>query len=208
MTRVGLVDIGLSNLGSITSALSELGADITSVYSSSDLSSVDRLIFPGVGSFNEAMERLDECGLTTGIRKVAEDGMPILGVCLGMQLLASRGEEGGGRPGLGLISGEVRPLPRFSENHRVPHVGWNGVSREREHALLRRIPSGADFYFVHGFFFTGTNSSVVVGVTEHGIQFPSVIAKDNVAGVQFHPEKSQKAGSRLIENFLSWGPEC
>jgi glutamine amidotransferase len=202
-TRVGIVDIGIANLGSLYRSLVDIVESVSLVKGPEDLTSIDRLILPGVGSFPEAMKRLRYFELETAIRQFVElDEKPLLGICLGMQLLATIGEEFEETRGLGLIEGRVRKLAAH-ESVRIPHVGWNSVKFLRQSHLLRGIPDNQDFYFIHSFLFVPSDRRATTAVTVHGEQFTSVVQKDNIAGVQFHPEKSSAMGQRLLLNFCS-----
>jgi len=207
MIRVGVVDIGISNLGSLIGALARLEAVPNRVETASDLIGVNHLIMPGVGTFEGGITRLAAAGLLDPIKEYAQKGKALLGICLGMQLLADTGKEGGEIRGLGLVNGTVGMM-NPSEGIRIPHIGWNSVENIGSHALLSGISEGADFYFVHGYSFSGVPESSVQATTNHGSTFPSVVSKGSVLGVQFHPEKSQKNGLRLLSNFLEWNPTC
>lgn len=199
---IGIVDIGLCNLRSVEKAVYSRGGDSVFVDAPSKLEGVERLILPGVGSFRAASERLRATGLADAIVKFAAE-KPILGICLGMQLLAGWGDEHGGSPGLGLIPGRVHrldPGPAL----RVPHIGWNSVQLTRGHPLFAKIKPQRDFYFVHSFHIVPDNASDVLATTEHGSPFVSAVARGKVVGVQFHPEKSQANGMRVVEAFLDW----
>lgn len=205
-TTVGIVDVGIANLGSIERTLRETADDVVIVKETRQLSDVDRLVLPGVGAFPIAMSRLSDAGLDSGIRDLAVDRrLPVLGICLGMQLLASVGEEHGTTPGLDLISGRVR---RFGDSHgsRIPHVGWNSVDLEAPSPLFNDIPTGMDFYFVHSFVFEVGDQLSRVASSTNGERFSAVVQKNNVLGVQFHPEKSSRIGRRLLRNFCEWSP--
>lgn len=204
---IGIVDIGIGNLGSLRHSVYSQGWDSVSVSSPDDLEQVTHLILPGVGAFSAAMTRLNAAGLIDPIRQFAKDGYPILGICLGMQLLADRGSEGGDIPGLGLVMGSVEPIAP-QPGLRLPHVGWNEAHQLQRHPVLRSIRDDVDFYFVHGYRFIATDSRTVLAETEYGERFPSIVGKANVIGFQFHPEKSQANGLRLIDNFCAWNGKC
>lgn len=158
---------------------------------------------PGVGSFTDAMTNLCDRGWIPGIKRAAlEEGLPFLGICLGMQLLAEQGLEGGSTEGLGLIPGTIRRLAPKEPGTRIPHVGWNEVRQQSPHPLFAGIPDGTDFYFVHSYHFEPTESTDMVTTTPYCDQFVSTVARGRVYGVQFHPEKSSKLGLRLLKNFL------
>ena len=202
MNCVAVVDHGLCNLDSIRRALEECGASVTVTDDPADLDVVDRVVLPGVGAFGDAMENLREKGLDESIRGVVADGVPLLGICLGMQLLADVGHEGQRVPGLAVLPGEVVRLEPTSRDRRVPHIGWNEVHEQRPSTLLRGIAPDADFYFVHSYHVRCTDSAAVVATTPYCGDFTSVIERGNVFATQFHPEKSQRHGFALLKNFL------
>lgn len=204
---VGIIDVGLGNTGSLKGALESLGVDPLLVSRPEDLGPITHLLLPGVGSFRLAMERLQKTGLISAISDHVRSGRPLLGICLGMQILASWGEEGGGAKGLDLIAGKVSALVP-EKNIRVPHVGWNVVHQRVPHPVLRGVKSGMDYYFVHGFVFKPELSDKVIGETEYGGRFASMVGFENVFGVQFHPEKSQKNGLKILDNFCQWSGRC
>jgi glutamine amidotransferase len=204
--KVAVIDYGLGNLGSVRRAIAELGADPELADSPEKLRGADRVILPGVGGFADGMSLLHARGWVNAVREEAAKGKPILGICLGMQLLASRGTEGGDTEGLNLIAGDVVPLRELGCELRIPHVGWNEVAvRDRSCKLLDGIPGSTDFYFVHSYAFTPKDPQHVRATTSYGASVPAVVARDNVAGTQFHPEKSSKAGFRVLRNFLDAG---
>lgn len=205
---VGIIDIGICNLRSVEKAVHALGHDPVFVRTPAELADVERVILPGVGSFRVASEALAKADLTTALRSFAQ-AKPVLGICLGMQLLASYGEEGGGADGLGLVPGRVirlaPPSPAQGERPlRVPHVGWNTVDVVNAHPVFEGTKKGRDFYFVHSFHLVPDNAAHLVGTTEHGLSFASAVANGRAIGVQFHPEKSQAVGMSLLERFLDW----
>lgn len=203
---IGIVDIGLGNLGSLRNAVYGQGCDTVCVSKSDDLQDVTHLLMPGVGAFAAAIHGLKQSGLFDAIKSFAAAGNPIMGICLGMQLLADRGTEGGDVQGLGLIPGRIRQVD--SRGLRLPHVGWNNVQIRQKHPLLTGIRDGVDFYFVHSYRYEADKMGDVLAVTEYGEEFPSIVAKGNIVGAQFHPEKSQVNGLRLLENFCYWDGKC
>lgn len=204
---IGIIDVGIGNIGSLRGALYSQGWDTKTIAKISDMANVSHLFLPGVGSFSIAMQRLRDSGLIDAIIKHGNQGRPIMGICLGMQLLAEQGEEGGRSSGLGLISGEIIRFDISPELH-LPHVGWNVLQQHKKHPLLNGIRPDVDFYFVHSYFFNASCKVDVVGTTDYGICFPSFVAKGSVVGVQFHPEKSQRNGLRLLDNFCLWDGSC
>jgi glutamine amidotransferase len=200
---VAVVNTGLCNLDSMQRALSNLGVGTVLANTPADLSGCDRIILPGVGSFGAAMAALNESGFAPALQAAAVSRTPILGVCLGMQLLADRGYEGGTIDGLGLIGGEVRRLNPRDSIEKLPHVGWNEVIHDGRSALLDGVSSGTDFYFVHSYHFVPSSDAMAVARTPYCGGFVSVIQDDQLYGAQFHPEKSQKAGSAILRNFIN-----
>lgn len=203
---IGIIDVGIANLGSLCGALYNGGWDTRLVHKPEEIDDCDKLIIPGVGSFNEGMKRLNATDLDEGIKHFAKRGNPLLGICLGMHLLADWGVEGGKVSGLGLISGNVVIL-NAKPNCPVPHIGWNSVS-DTSHRIFKGIKNGIDFYFIHSYVFQPEQESDCIAMTDYGNDFCSAVAHDNVVGVQFHPEKSQRNGIRFLENFCSLEPNA
>lgn len=204
---IGIIDVGIGNTGSLSGALYNMGWDTKRISRASDFDDISHLILPGVGSFKEGMFRLGEAGLIAPIKNHAASGKPLLGICLGMQLLASRGDERGLTSGLDLVPGHVRLLD-VSPHSRLPHVGWNTLTVTQEHSLLHGVRSDVDFYFVHSYHFCVEDDRDQIGTTNHGEVFSSFVARNNVVGVQFHPEKSQRNGLRILDNFCSQDSLC
>jgi len=179
----------------------------TIVRSPKNLLQVERAILPGVGSFMKASVELKENKLLSALRSFARDGNPLMGICLGMQLLSERGMEGGVSEGLGLIGGTTQPLPK-APGIQSQHVGWNSIKLKSSHPTTNGILDETDFYFVHGFTVANGNAAEILSVTNHGEDFVSAVSSRNVVGFQFHPEKSQKPGQKIFENFLAWDGKC
>jgi imidazole glycerol-phosphate synthase subunit HisH len=200
---VAIVDYGLCNLDSVRRAVEDCGGHPMVTSRPDDVVAADYVILPGVGAFPQAMANLRKNGLDHALRRrVIEDGRPFLGICLGMQLLASIGHEGQATEGLAWVDGEVQKL-KASNGARVPHVGWNEVHVERPIGLFDGVANGSDFYFVHSYALYPRNACDVLACTPHGAaRFPAVVGRDNIAGVQFHPEKSQRVGFAVLRNFL------
>ncbi len=198
MSRVGIIDYGVGNLRSVEKAFAAVGCDAVVSADEEILQTVDRLVLPGVGAFGACMRALTERGFDRLVTERVAQGTPLLGVCVGMQMLFEESEEFGTTRGLGLLPGRVI---RFSDDLVVPQVGWNQISQRQAHPLLQGIANGAFFYFVHSYYCEPADSSFVLGETDYGVAYASVVAHENISGVQFHPEKSQAAGLRLLANF-------
>lgn len=202
--RVLIVAYGMGNVGSVRRAFEECGAEVMSGCASEQFLEASHVVIPGVGAFAEGMAQLNSHGIPSMIERfVVQEDKPLLGICLGMQLLANDGIEGGLTEGLGLVGGHVVPLQSKGPGERIPHVGWNEVHHDGNCPLLESIPSGKDFYFVHSYAYSGVRADQIVGRTPYCGSFPSVIRNGSIWGTQFHPEKSQRAGMRLIRNFLA-----
>lgn len=204
MSFVAIVDYGMCNLDSVTRAVEECGGRPVVTDQAANLAKARAIILPGVGAFADAMRnirgrRLDEIlGEQVLVKQI-----PFLGICLGMQLLATTGFEGGRTAGLGWIPGEVRRLTPTGEDTRIPHIGWNEVVAVRDSPLLKGIEHSGDFYFVHSYHLCVESDEHVVARTPYAGGFISVVQRDLIFGVQFHPEKSQRLGFRVLRNFLS-----
>jgi len=193
----------MGNLGSVRRALIEVGADPIIAEKPEELQAADRIILPGVGNFADGMENLTKGGWVEGLRENAKRGRPLLGICLGMQLLADFGAEGGGRAGLGLISGKVQKIDIPDCSFRIPHSGWNNIKLiGKSVGLFKGIPSETDFYFVHSFVFQPSKSENILATVNYGVPLTAAISSGSIFGTQFHPEKSSKSGLRLLRNFL------
>jgi len=198
-----IVDYGMGNIASARRAIEECGGRALVSDDPADIKVADRIVVPGVGAFPQAMTRLREAGWVDTLRAaVHNDGLPLLGICLGMQLLADESDEVTKTQGLGLIPGRIERIVSDDSSERVPHVGWNEV-RHRDGLLFDGIPSGADFYFVHSFRFVPASETAILATTPYAGQTVSAVGASRVAGVQFHPEKSSRAGFRLLKNFLA-----
>ena len=195
---MAIIDYGVGNLRSVEKAFQASGVDALVSADARVLRAAEKLVLPGVGAFRACMSALAERGFTDLVRERVAEGTPLLGVCVGMQMLFEESEEFGKTEGLGFLRGRVR---RFNADLRVPQVGWNQVEWSNNHPLTAGLQNGEFFYFVHSYLCEPEDASVVVGETEYGGKYASVVAQGNVCGVQFHPEKSQAAGLRLLNNF-------
>ncbi len=209
--RVAVVDYGMGNLHSVSKAVEHVapGAHVEVTSDPARVSGADRVVFPGQGAMPDCMREMDARGLRPAVIDAARN-RPFLGICIGLQMLFERSDEGG-VDGLALLPGTVRRFPASalvdSEGRRlkVPHMGWNRVAQAQPHPLWSGIEDGSRFYFVHSYF-PQPGEAVVRGMTEYGLPFTCAVARDNIFAVQFHPEKSDTAGLRLLANFLNWNP--
>lgn len=199
-----IVDYDMGNVGSVKNALDFLGAPSLLSRDPKDLEAASHIILPGVGAFGDGITNLKKCGLISVLASEAlGKKKPFLGICLGMQLLAATGEEGGTHAGLGWIQGRVRHFDIDQKKFRVPHMGWNDVRSKPEAKLFKDISSSI-FYFVHSYVFEPKDKDVVSATCEYGEMFAASVQKGNLFGVQFHLEKSQKSGLAVLKNFLAY----
>ena len=202
---LAIVDYKAGNLTSVKLALETIGVSGTITSDPQVVASAERIIFPGVGAAGAAMENLRQLGLDMALRDTVRQGVPLLGICVGMQVLLDFSEEDGGTDTLGLIPGKVVKFQPTSHRDKVPQIGWNAVSWSEEnadHPFLQGIASGSDFYFVHSFYPVPMDPKWTLAMTEYaGVMFASALHRDNVLAVQFHPEKSGKSGLQLLANF-------
>jgi len=213
MKCVAVVDYGMGNLRSVCKALEHVGAGAREVVASSDpavIAVADRVVFPGQGAMRDCMDGLRRLGLVECVLDSLR-AKPFLGICIGLQALMQHSEEDGGTPGLGVLPGEVRRFPDVrdpvsGERMKVPHMGWNNVRVTRPHPLWDGIADGTRFYFANSYYVDPTDTAVVAATTEYAVPFASAVARDNLFAIQFHPEKSQRAGLTLLGNFLRWEP--
>ncbi|RYF42666.1 MAG: imidazole glycerol phosphate synthase subunit HisH [Comamonadaceae bacterium] len=204
---VSIVNYEAGNLGSVLRALRAVGCEGTVADTPDALDDADRIILPGVGNFRDAMERLQAGGWVPKLRELAAAGRPLLGICVGMQVLAEAGTEssevGAPTPGLGLVMGTVQRLDALGSALRVPQQGWNSLAVTQGHALLAHIPGGTDVYFSNSFALPAASPAVAATV-DYGVPIAAAVAAGNVMGIQFHPEKSSRAGLRVLRNFLEY----
>ena len=202
MTQVAIIDYGVGNLRSVEKALDATGCAAVVSSDVDVLRKAERLVLPGVGAFGACMNALTERGFDELVLERVSEGTPLLGVCVGMQMLFEESEEFGITHGLGLLRGRVH---RFSTDLLVPQVGWNQIRQRVAHPLFEGIEDGAFFYFVHSYYCEPVAAEVILGETDYGVAYASVVARENLFGVQFHPEKSQTSGLRLLSNFARVG---
>ena len=202
MPQIGVIDYGMGNLRSVLNAFSEIDAEAELLTAPDCIADCDKVVIPGVGAFSEAMDSLRQSGMAEALKQHVTAGKPLLGICLGMQLICKDSSEGGAHEGLGWIDAVVRHFPP-AEKLKIPHMGWNAIEINHDNPLVKEIHSGADVYFVHSYFVDCADKVNEICSTEHGIRFASVIARDNVFGMQFHPEKSQNIGMQLLRNFAA-----
>ncbi len=211
MSHIAVIDYGMGNLRSVSKALETVADDGVAVEVTADperILSASHVIFPGVGAIRDCVAELTRLKLDDVLRDVISSGKPVLGICLGMQALLRHSEENNGTEGLDIIAGEVRHFdikPAENGEHlKVPHMGWNEVQQTSAHPIWKDIDQNSRFYFVHSYFVAPDDQSVIAATTHYPDSFCSAIIKDNLFAVQFHPEKSQHTGLKLLENFLNW----
>ncbi|MEP7289093.1 MAG: imidazole glycerol phosphate synthase subunit HisH [Chloroflexota bacterium] len=197
---IAVIDSGVANLRSVAHALIYLGVEMKIATTPDDLEHADKIILPGVGAYSAGMAQLQNRCFVEPLHDYAARGIPILGICLGMQLLFERSYEMGDYQGLGLLHGEI---VRFAPHGpKVPHMGWNQLDHDESSPLLKSVPTGSYAYFVHSYYAKPASNDMVLATTDYGIGFPSVVGQGNIFGAQFHPEKSQRAGLTLLKNFV------
>ena len=211
MKTVAIIDYGMGNLHSVSKAVEHVAPDtrVLVTDNADQIRSADRVILPGVGAIRDCMAEIRRLGIDELVREVSAD-RPLLGICVGMQALMSRSEENGWVDCIDLFQSEVRffgdNLTENGERLKVPHMGWNEVRQTMDHPLWHDIPDGDRFYFVHSYYAEAEGNPDIAGCTHYGVDLAAAVARDNIFAVQFHPEKSQTTGLRLISNFLNWTP--
>jgi len=199
---IAIVDYKAGNLTSVRMAFETLGVDAEITDVPEKILSADRVVFPGVGAAGSAMATLREMGLLDTIRKVATNGKPFLGICLGTQIIFEHSQEDGGVDCIGLVPGDVQRFSPKNKFDKIPQMGWNQVEFEKQHPMLKDIDSGSEFYFVHSYYPVPSDDTNVLGRTDYaGLKFASIIEKENIIATQFHPEKSGRVGLKMLENF-------
>lgn len=195
---IAIIDYGVGNLRSVEKAFTSQGIEAIVTSDEAALHSADKLVLPGVGAFKACMDGLKARGFDELVLEAAKAGKPIIGLCVGLQMMFDEGHEFGVHKGLGLMPGRV---VKFPEKLRVPHIGWNQVEFKRDHKVFTDLPSQTFFYFVHSFYVESADPNCVLGETDYGMRYASICGRANIVGVQFHPEKSQTAGLKLLKNF-------
>ena len=205
---IAIIDYGMGNLRSVQKAFEKVGYEARVTSDPKVVLEAERIVLPGVGAFRDCIRNLEAGGFIEPILRVIREGRPFLGICLGLQLLFTESEEFGLHRGLDVIPGRVvrfaDGLKDGDEDLKVPHMGWNRVRQVRAHPLWEGIEDETRFYFVHSYYADSAEAPETVGVTDYGVRFTSVAAYGNIFAVQFHPEKSQRAGLRLLQNFMAW----
>lgn len=211
---IAIVDYKAGNLTSVERAVRHLGHDARVTDDAEQILNAERIIFPGVGAAGQAMADLQNLGLDAVLRQAFAAGKPILGICLGTQIIFASSEEDNNTQCLGLLPGVVKkfpdPLYENGQRLKIPHMGWNQVSFVKQHPVFAGLNPEHEFYFVHSYYPEVDKGAedIVAGTTHYGLTFASAVAKDNLVAVQFHPEKSGEGGLRILENFCKWSPEC
>ena len=197
---IGIIDYDAGNLRSVEKALQYLGKETIVTRDPEQIRKADKVILPGVGAFGDAMKKLQEYHLDMLIREIADSGKPLLGICLGLQLLFEESEESPGVKGLGVLEGKIRRIPE-GEGLKVPHIGWNSLHLEHNGRLFRNIPENSYVYFVHSYYLEAKAPEIVKASTEYGVHIHASVEKNNLFACQFHPEKSSETGLQILKNF-------
>ncbi len=200
--KIGIVDYGMGNLKSVLNAIFKIGLEGFALQDPEKLNLYDGLILPGVGAFPQAIQKIREMAFDQAMIDYLQSGRPLLGICLGMQLMCNYSDEGGNNKGLGWFDADILHFPRL-DALRIPHMGWNTLKASTDHKIFKNFEGELDVYFVHSYFARAHNKTEVLATTFHGVEFPSILAKDNICAMQFHPEKSHHLGLQLINNFFS-----
>ena len=211
---IAIIDYRAGNLTSVARAVRHLGYDVEVTHDLEKIRAAERIIFPGVGAAGSAMKNLLELGLDKALKEAYEAGKPIMGICLGTQIIFSSSEEDGGTTCLGLLPGRVKkfvePLLDEGRKLKIPHMGWNRVVFKDDHPVFSDLNPEFEYYFVHSYYpeVTEGQDVIIAGTTRYGFTFTSAVAKDNLVAVQFHPEKSGAGGLKILDNFCQWRPAC
>lgn len=204
---IAIIDYGVGNLDSVRLAFERVGAKAVVTSDPKAIAAAERIVLPGVGAFGACMDAFEKSGLIPVVKKaVLDEGKPLLGICVGMQLLATTGEEGGTRDGLGWIPGRVRRLTPSRDDLRLPHMGWNETRLAHAHPVFASLAARPSFYFVHSYTFDPESKDDVLLTCDYGGEFACAVGRKNIVATQFHPEKSQEDGSVLLDGFARWKP--
>ncbi|GAB4455910.1 MAG: imidazole glycerol phosphate synthase subunit HisH [Anaerolineae bacterium] len=201
--KLVIVDYGVGNFRNVQKAFEAVGAAAEITDSVQTVEAAEVVVLPGVGAFGDAMRHLRERGLDQPVLAAARAGKPVFGICVGLQLLFEESEEMGRHEGLGILPGKIVRFPN-RPGFVVPHMGWNQIEPARPHPLLRRVNSGDFAYFAHSYYAVPANPADIIACTDYGQLFPTVVGRDNVCAIQFHPEKSQQVGLQILRNFVEW----
>jgi imidazole glycerol-phosphate synthase subunit HisH len=198
---IAIMDYGIGNLRSVQKALEKVGAEARLVTTPEGLAGAQALVLPGVGAFGDCAAHFRAAGFAEPLLEAVRAGVPLLGICVGLQLLFDESEEMGLHQGLGLLPGRVR---RFAGDLKVPQIGWNQIAWQRDHPLAAGVPNAAYAYFVHSYYAEPAQAAHILATTEYGVEYASIVGKDNILATQFHPEKSQDVGLQILTNFVEW----
>ncbi|MCX7988707.1 MAG: imidazole glycerol phosphate synthase subunit HisH [Thermodesulfovibrio sp.] len=198
---IALVDYGMGNIRSVSKAIEAVGGLVTITQNPDEIRKAKAIVLPGVGAFRDCMGNLTNLGLLETVKEEILKGKPYLGICLGMQILFTESEEFGLCKGLDLIKGRVIRF-NLAQEYKIPHMGWNTVNFRKKSKFLQDIPDNSYFYFVHSYYVVPEQEGVIAGITEYGLEFTSMLIHENIFATQFHPEKSQKMGLKLLKNFI------
>jgi imidazole glycerol-phosphate synthase subunit HisH len=198
---IAIVDYGMGNIRSAQRGFEHVGADVRVIRVPKEIGDARAIVVPGDGAFGKAMENLSAAGWVDPLLDWVAHGAPLLGICVGMQLLFESSEEMGQHDGLGILHGTVK---RFPDGLKIPQMGWNQIRIRQSNLFLREVPDGGYVYFVHSYYCAPSDEAITLATTEYGIDFASIVARENVWGVQFHPEKSQNVGLKMLENFVAF----
>lgn len=199
---IAIIDYDAGNIKSVEKALKAIGQDVILTRDHNEILSADKVILPGVGSFGDAMSKLNDYGLVDVIRKVASDGTPLLGICMGLQLMFEKSDESEGVEGIGLFKGSIKLIPS-NYGLKIPHIGWNSISIKENTRLFKDIPDNSYVYFVHSYYLHAEDENIVAATTEYGTHIHAAIESGNVFACQFHPEKSSDIGLKILSNFAA-----
>ncbi len=196
---IAVIDYGAGNIKNVVNAINKLGYHVKLTSNPDEVLSADTVILPGVGAAGDTITSLKRLNLVEPIIRIIQEDKPFMGICIGMQVLFTATEEDGGQKCLNVFSGTVR---KFPGGHKIPHIGWNQVKQNIKHPVFKGVPDNSNFYFVHSYYVDPEDKSLIAGVTDYGVEYCSMMVKNNIIGTQFHPEKSGDAGLKILDNFL------